>query len=53
MTAAWDISAIAAVGILVVAALVRHFRRSFGGGPGGCGGGCSCGAAQPDRERCG
>lgn len=42
-----------AVGILVVAALVRHFRRSFGGGPGGCGGGCSCGAGKPDRERCG
>ncbi|HIJ63846.1 MAG TPA: FeoB-associated Cys-rich membrane protein [Rhodospirillaceae bacterium] len=48
MNGLWDISAIAAVGIVVAALLFRHFRRSFGGG---CGGGCSCDAKK--TERCG
>ena len=37
----WDISAIAAVGILVAAVLVRHFRKVIGGGgEPGCGSNC-------------
>ncbi len=41
MNGLWDISAIAAVGVLVAWAVVRHFRKALGSKAGsGCGGGC-------------
>ncbi|CAA6606523.1 conserved hypothetical protein [Rhodospirillaceae bacterium LM-1] len=42
--AAWDISAIIAVGVVVAAIVVRHFKRIFSkSGTASCGGNC-CGA---------
>jgi len=50
MNGLWDVSAIAAVAILVAAVVVRHFRKVFGGG---CADGCRCDARKAGTERCG
>lgn len=53
MSALWDISAIAGVGILMAAALVRHFGKSLSGrSQPGCAG-CRGGVKKPGAGRCG
>jgi hypothetical protein len=51
--AIWDISAIIAVGLVVAAIVVRHFKRALSkSGAGACGGGCCGSGGKKSSQGC-
>jgi hypothetical protein len=50
--AAWDLSAIAAIGVVVAAIVVRHVHKALSRtGPAACGGGCCGGNADATLKK--